>query len=277
MASKTTQNTQTPKNTPVRILDRRVEKIIVRKNGLELDLGHGDVHAYVAGKNLNGHDIVAGARILGSYRMTGKPDNRYAEIIEISKIVPADAAMIAAPRTAATEIPAPKTAALRTRQLRRRVDAIENLRHGDKVSFGYTDKLAYVPNKLHSGELKVGDTVVGLYQIRGEGDSAYAHVTEISEIIPARVPRTAEKTVEEIEQVMWLVTATSTLSSNNRFTAEMKNGSKVVVQAMGRCVMYAKSLAKTGAELVITGSRNDNVSGNADFFFDAVGVHKSQN
>ena len=259
-------NTDTTTAAPIRKLDRRVETIVVLQTGLSLGLGY-DAQAYLAGSVHDPDEIAVGSRILGTYRMDeGTDGSRFARIMSVEDIMaPADDS-----KETSDEGQTASPAAPMSRKLDRRVESVGNMRHGRRLNLGYeTD--AYIANSVYDGAIAVGDRLTGTYRMEGEGDEKFARITELSAVAAASA---ADAGADE-EAVALAVTALGNLSSNNRFSAQMADGSKVVVQAMGRCVMYAKSLARNGAELGVTGRVNREISGQADSFFDAVRVEKA--
>ena len=251
---------------PVRKLDRRVETIVVLQTGLSLGLGY-DAQAYLAGSVHSPADIAVGSRILGTYRMDeGTDGSSFARIMTVENVM----SPAGDDKETSDQEQASAPAAPMSRKLDRRVASVENMRHGRRLNLGYESD-AYIANSVYDGAIAVGDRLTGTYRMEGEGDEKFARITELS-IATAAKP--ADAGADE-EAVALAVTALGKLSANNRFSAQMADGSKVVVQAMGRCVMYAKSLAKDGAELVVTGKVNSDISGQADSFFDAVRVEKA--
>ena len=237
-------------------LNHTVKFVSNMQSGVKLDLGER-FPAYLHRSHASGHDIVVGSVITGVYDLRGEGDDRYAHITAISDVV--------APATssrASSDSPA-------TRKLSRRVDGLSKMRTGLKLDLGH-DAPAFVSYKTLKDaglEINKGDQVIGSYQMQ---DGEYARIISVDAV---NTPGSAAGPQENADIVS--VIASGPLSANNRFMAVDEQGKKIVVQAMGRCVMYAKTLAKEGAELLVTGTVNSEIDGSADIFIDAVRVDKA--
>ncbi|MCY4652633.1 MAG: hypothetical protein OXC95_05655 [Dehalococcoidia bacterium] len=235
-----------------RKLDRKVESVKPMRHGLSLDLGH-DAPAYLA-KSVHSGFISVGDRISGSYVMDERDGEQFARITAVDKV--------------SGSAPARSNSGSRMRKLRRRVESVEQMKNGLSLDLGH-EANAYLPNSLEIEGVEVGMTLVGSYRMAtGSDGEKYARIISIDEISGK-----AEASADADTSVFTLK-ATSELSENNRFAGQIADGGKVVVQAMGRCVMYAKSLAKDGAELSVTGTVNSDVSGDATYI-DASRVEKA--
>ena len=237
-------------------LNHPVKSVSNMQSGLKLDLGER-FPAYLHRSRAAGHDIVVGSVITGVYDVRGEGDDRYAHITAISGVTAP-----ATSRSAPSGRPA-------TRKLSRRVDGLKKMRTGLELDLGH-DAPAFVSYKTLKDagvQIDEGDQVIGTYQMQG---GEYARIVSVDAV---NKPGSAAGPQEDADTLS--VVASGPLSANNRFMAVDEQGKKIVVQAMGRCVMYAKTLAKEGAELLVTGAVNSEIDGAADIFIDAVRVDKA--
>ncbi len=127
------------------------------------------------------------------------------------------------------------------------------------------------------GELKrllaVGVTIDA--ECRDEDD--HLRIVSINSIVaPDDAPATdGDGDVEAIEQMVLEMTAGNGLTSKRRFIGETDDGKSVVVQVLGSAVMFAMRIVAEGKRVRITGKVNPDISGNADFYFDASRVEKA--
>lgn len=257
-------------STTVRDLIIVITAIETMRHGLKL-MGEGyEDPAYLPYSLLPEGGVSRGDTLTGNYEKRDGSDGRYAHITAVSDIKRAPRARNGRNRRNSGSNGNDRMPVVRS--LDRRVDRIESTRFGRTLDLGHDDP-AHLLNSVYDGEITVGDRIVGTYKKMG-GDKPYAQIVKVESVMSADESADA-KTVEAIGQTVLEITATSGLSGNNRFSAVASDGSRVVVQAAGRCVMYARSLAKDGAKLMVTGAENSGVSGQASLFFDAVRVDKA--
>ena len=76
------------------------------------------------------------------------------------------------------------------RKLNHPVSDLSTMKTGLSLGLG-EDSDAYVAYSRIPQRIEAGDTLVGTYEIRGEGDERYAHILSVDEVIPAKTDETA--------------------------------------------------------------------------------------
>ena len=76
------------------------------------------------------------------------------------------------------------------RKLNHTVSDLSTMKSGLSLNMGEAND-AYVAYSRIPQRIEAGDTLVGSYEIRGEGDERYAHILSVDEVIPAKTEETA--------------------------------------------------------------------------------------
>ena len=285
-----TTGTATPK---ARKLDRKVESVERMQNGVRLDLGY-DNPAYLAdstSEKSGVSGIAVGDRVIGAYGMeTGRDGEKFARITRLDKVVSAGTDRTEDTRDTTSQTKE-KEASVTTRKIAPKTQDINHVihealndpprRHGVEVRLTnprtgkpYTGMNLYVPGSVIA-QVEAGQTIVGVAEERvGRDDKPYLHLVEMTS---ERSAETTEKPQSESEStVVEGVSASEKLSDNNRFLMNTDDGHKVVVQADGHSVRYAKSIVKKDIRVKVTGVFNDGVDGRGDcVYLDASRVEKA--
>lgn len=76
------------------------------------------------------------------------------------------------------------------RKLNHTIADLSTMKSGLSLDVGEASD-AYVAYSRIPQRIEAGDTLVGTYEIRGEGDERYAHILSVDEVIPAEAEETA--------------------------------------------------------------------------------------
>lgn len=290
-------NTATAATPKTRRLDRRVESVKRMKNGLRLNLGY-DSDAYLADstrEQAGVSEVGVDDRVIGAYLVeTGRNGEKFARITRLDKVLSAETGQAedAQDTTGQTEENEANMTDQKTAPKTQNINHVihEALsdpprRHGVEVRLTnprtgrpYTGMNLYVPRSVVAA-VKAGQTIVGIAEERvGRDDKPYLHLVETTSEQPAEADeeRQAGRQNESEPTIIEGASASEGLSDNNRFLMNTDDGHKVVVQASGRSVMYAKSIIKKDARVKVTGVFNDGVNGRGDcVYVDASRVEKA--
>ena len=74
------------------------------------------------------------------------------------------------------------------------VKSISTMRSGLRLDLGERND-AYLPYSMIEDRVNEGDTLVGTYEMRGEGGNRYAHITGLDQVISATGPNKSESSM----------------------------------------------------------------------------------